>query len=306
MTWNAVAYKDFQDAARSRWLWGLSIFFIVFIGGTTALFFTYLTGKGAAAKDLFGLFAQGWLSFSYSGFLGFALAFIALVTSYGSVIDERESGTLKLLLSLPHSRRDVVVGKLAGRSAVVVVPVLTGFVVALVALVATGTSISFGALLPQIALTALLAMAFVSLGIGISAWADTNRQATVGALGLYFLFAILWSLFVKGFPRLVYEATKRLPGVDKLSATNLVKMRLFIKYLDPLRAYETLVAQLYSGNAAAARLVKAGIQERFVLQQSFQHGVPFYFTGWFILLVLLAWIVVPPILGYRVFRDADL
>ena len=305
MTWDVVARKDFDDAVRSRWLWGLSLFFVAFIGGTTAVFFGYLA-QGGQARSLYGLFAGGTISFSYTGFLGFALAFIALISSYGAVIDERESGSLKLLLSLPHSRIDVVLGKLAGRSAVVVLPVLVGFLVALVALLATGTGVDYGAFFPHVALTGLLGAAFVALGVGVSAASASSRRAILVSLGLYFLFALLWSLVAQGVPSLVRWVAERLPGVSPPAGLALMKLQLFVTYLNPLRAYETLVAQLYFGNVASARLVKAGLRQRLQLQPALQESVPFYFTGWFILLVLLAWIAVPPVLGYLVFEDADL
>ncbi len=306
MSWQAVAQKDFEDAVRSRWLWGLSAFFLLFFGGTTSLFYAYLGGSGATSDSLFGLFASGFLSFSYTGFLAFALAFIALITSYGAVVDERESGTLKLLLSLPHSRRDVIAGKIAGRSAVVVIPALVGFLIALVALLATGTRIVSGHFFPQVALTALLAVAFVSIGVGVSAAADSGRQATLGTLGMYFLFALLWSFVARGFPQLLTEIATRLPGVDPLSTALTVKLRLLVKYLNPLRAYETLVAEVYFGDPVQARLVKEGFFTQAQAAPVLQESLPVYLTGPFIFAILLAWVVVPPVLGYWSFRDQDL
>ncbi|WP_318567752.1 ABC transporter permease [Salinigranum marinum] len=307
MSWQAVAQKDFEDAIRSRWLWGLSAFFLLFFGGTTTLFYAYVaTGSDASSDALFGLFASGFLSFSYTGFLAFALAFIALITSYGAVVDERESGTLKLLLSLPHDRRDVVTGKIAGRSAVVVIPALVGFLIALVALLATGTRIVPEHFFPQVALTALLAVAFVSIGVGVSASADSGRQATLGTLGLYFLFALLWSFVARGFPQLLTEIAKRVPGMEPLSNALTVKLRLFVKYLNPLRAYETLVAEVYFGDPVQARLVKEGFFAQAQAAPVLQESLPVYLTGSFIFAVLLAWIVVPPLLGYWSFRDRDL
>jgi ABC-2 type transport system permease protein len=306
MSWQAVAQKDFEDAIRSRWLWGLSAFFLLFFGGTTAVFYTYVGGPDATSDSLFGLFASGFLSFSYTGFLAFALAFIALITSYGAVIDERESGTLKLLLSLPHARRDVITGKIAGRSAVVVIPAIAGFLIALVVLLATGTRIVPGHFFPQVALTALLAVAFVSIGVGVSASADSGRQATLGTLGLYFLFALLWSFVARGFPQLLTEIATRVPGLDPLSGPLTIKLRLLVKYLNPLRTYETLVAQVYFGDPVQARLVKEGFFTQAQAAPVLQEGLPFYLTGPFLFAVLLAWIAVPPLLGYWSFRDQDL
>jgi ABC-2 type transport system permease protein len=322
VSWRVVAEKDFRDGIRSRWLWGLSLFFVAFIAGSTALFYT-VTGSGeggATSKDLFGLFAgAGFLSFSYTGLLAFALVFIALITSYASVVGERDSGTLKLLLSLPHSRRDVVVGKVLGRSVVVVAPVLLGFLVAAVVMVVVGVRVNFGTYLPQVLLTALLAVVFVAVGVGLSASAGTSRRATLTAFGLYFLFSVLWASVPSGAVSLVNEVRKAL-GMETIAAATRVKLQLFLKHLNPLRAYETLVAQVYFAADAAsssgsqlppdvqARILKAGFGTRIVIQEQglFADSLPIYLSTGFMFVVLLTWGLLPPLLGFLAFDDADL
>jgi ABC-2 type transport system permease protein len=319
VSWRVVAEKDFRDAVRSRWLWGLSLFFVAFIAGSTALFYTVVgSGDGAAtSKDLFGLFAgAGFLSFSYTGLLAFALVFIALITSYAAVVGERDSGTLKLLLSLPHSRRDVVVGKVLGRSGVVVAPVVLGFLVAAVVMVVAGVRVNFGTYLPQVLLTSLLGVVFVAVGVGLSASARTSRRATLTVFGLYFLFSVLWASVPSGVVSLVNEARKAL-GMETIAAATEVKLQLFLKHLNPLRAYETLVAQVYfaaqSGSSqlppdVQARILKAGFGTRVVIQEQglFADSLPLYLSTGFMFVVLLAWGVVPPLLGFLAFDDADL
>ncbi|SFG99500.1 ABC-2 type transport system permease protein [Halopelagius inordinatus] len=307
MTWRAVARKDFQDAIRSRWLFGATAFFVLFVGGATALFFGLLLPPGARdASNLFGFFANlGVFSLSFPGLLALILGFIGLSTSYGAVIDERESGSLKLMLSLPNSRRDVVVGKLLGRSAVVAVALLAGFLAAFVGFVATGTTVDYGAFVPHVALTVLLGVAFVSIGLGISAAADSGREATLATLGLYLIFGILWSSIAEGIPKLLNYAATEAPFLSPLENLTRVKIGLFLKYVNPLKTYETLAAQVYYG-AEQARLVSAAFGEQAVLGPLFQESMPFYFTGWFLMLVLLAWIVVPVALGYLVFERQDL
>jgi ABC-2 type transport system permease protein len=308
MTLESVARKDFRDALRSRWLLGLTLFFALLIGGSTALFYgVLLSGSGANSETLFGLSTApgGTFSFSYAGMLGFVLALIALVTAHGSLIDERESGTIKLLLSLPNSRRDVVFGKFLGRSLVVIISMLAGFVLAFFAMLLTGGQVMYTSFVGQIALSGLLATAFVSIGVWLSATSTSQRQALFSTVGLYFIFAVLWSTVATGIPRLLNWVAEQVPGVQPMAGEQVALMRLFIKYLNPLRAYETLVAQLY-GSAEAARLFKAGLVESLVLQPILQESIPFYLSGPFILAILFAWIAVPPVLGYWAFRESDL
>jgi ABC-2 type transport system permease protein len=85
-----------------------------------------------------------------------------------------------------------------------------------------------------------------------------------------------------------------------------VKLRLFVKYLNPLRAYETLVAEVYFGDPVQARLVKEGFFAQAQAAPVLQESLPVYLSGPFIFAVLIGWVVVPPLLGYWSFRDQDL
>ncbi|MBB6647430.1 ABC transporter permease [Halobellus ruber] len=306
MSWQAVARKEFRDAIRSRWLHGSTLFFALFLGGAAALFFGVLIGpEGRQVSNLFGFFANlGVFSFSFPGLLALVLGFIALSTSYGSITGERETGSIKLLLSLPNSRLDAVVGKFLGRSAVVVAALLAGFLFVFVVLVATGTRLQLGSFVPQVALTALLGMAFVSIGLGISALAGSNREATLATMGLYLIFAVLWGSVSEGIPKLINYAAEQM-GVGGVSELTRVKLGVFLKYLNPLKAYETLAAELYY-SPAQARLVSATFGEQTVLGPVFQESIPFYFSGGFLFVVLLLWIVLPVAVGYWAFERDDL
>jgi len=306
MSWQAVARKEFRDAIRSRWLHGSTLFFALFLGGAAALFFGVLIGpENRQVSNLFGFFANlGVFSFSFPGLLALVLGFIALSTSYGSITGERETGSIKLLLSLPNSRLDAMVGKFLGRSAVVVAALLVGFVLTFVVLVATRTQLQLGSFVPQVALTALLGMAFVSIGLGISALASSNREATLATMGLYLVFAVLWGSISEGIPKLINYTAEQV-GSGGVSELTRVKLGVFLKYLNPLKAYETLAAELYYG-PARARLVSATFGEQAALGPVLQDSIPIYFSGGFLLVVLLAWIVLPVAVGYWAFENADL
>jgi ABC-2 type transport system permease protein len=306
MSWQAVARKEFRDAIRSRWLHGSTLFFALFLGGAAALFFGVLIGpENRQVSNLFGFFANlGVFSFSFPGLLALVLGFIALSTSYGSITGERETGSIKLLLSLPNSRLDAMVGKFLGRSAVVVAALLVGFLFVFVVLIATGTRLQLGSFVPQVALTALLGMAFVSIGLGISALAGSNREATLATMGLYLVFAVLWGSVSEGIPKLINYTADQV-GAGGVSELTRVKLGVFLKYLNPLKAYETLAAELYYG-PARARLVSATFGEQTALGPVLQESIPVYFSGGFLFVVLLAWIALPVAVGYWAFDRDDL
>jgi ABC-type transport system involved in multi-copper enzyme maturation, permease component len=306
MTWEAVATKEFRDAVRSRWLQGATLVLTILIAGTTGVVFGFIFSSEAQEVSLlFGTFINlGLFNFSFTGLIGLILGFIALSTTYGSITDERASGSIKLLLSLPNDRQDVVVGKFLGRTAVVVASLVIAFVVTFVILITTGTQLQLGMFLPHIALTMLLGIVFAAIGLGISAAANSNREATLSAMALYLVFALLWGAVASGIPRILSRATNQINELS-LSETTQATLTLAISYVNPLRLYETLAAQLYR-SPASARLVNTSLQQRSLLASQFESSVPLYFSGGALLFVFILWAILPIVVGYVVFERRDL
>ena len=303
MTWIAVARKDVRDARRSYWLWGLA---------------TVLSALLAVGPVLI---AVGWIQFNQPqdgsavttdfyiqlmvGVLAFFVPIVAIVLAYDSITGERDSGTLKLLLSLPHSRLDVVVGKALGRGAVVSVAVLVAFVVAAIAILATPFEFAFGNYVLFALLTVVLGLAFVGLSVGFSAAADSSRRAMIGTVTMFVLFTLIWGRFANGLVQLLSNNTD-------LGSDVLVPLHLFVTILNPTEAYRTLALSLLSGNPLGARvglIGGGGLQGQFLQAQYAQivgESLPFYLSDPFVGLVLVFWMVVVPLAGYWVFEEADL
>jgi ABC-2 type transport system permease protein len=294
MTWQAVARKDFQDAVRSRWLWALSAIFVgLFVGGA------YFLGSNLNGEAQQQVTANAFFQ-SIVGQLLITLIvpLVAIVISYGAIVGERESGSLKLLLSLPHSRLDAVVGKTVGRSGVVAVPIFVGLLLASIVLAVYGVGIDVIDFIVFGILTMLLGVVFVSLAVGVSAAASTNRRAMLGSVGLFFVFTFLWNR-VRQILSLVNDQLSL-----NLELMELVKYGLFIKYFNPVRAYQTLAARLYSDTVLQARLYDSGMVGQMIQQRL--DGVPFYLSDTVVMAQFLLWLFVPLALGYVVFDDADL
>jgi len=260
--WRSVARKDVSDAIRSRRLWLLVVVFVLFIVLIEYAVASFTEIPSIAV--LLGSLLVPTLLF---------VPLLGLVTSYRSIAAERESGSHRLLLSLPHSRRDVVLGKLVGRGVVVSSAVTAGFVAGGIAALALVGVFDVALLVGYYLVTLLYALAFVGLGIGVSAATGSTSVAVGGGFGAFVLFQFLWGFVV-----------------------NLLRTRLFggrgdavfgaIANLSPLAAYPTGVDVGLGGPLAAA-------------------NTPYYGQGWYALVVLVFWVVVPPTLGYLRFRSAD-
>ena len=301
MTWQAVASKDFQDAARSRWLWVLTGLFVVIFAGPALLIFG--GGLGAAPKE--GGNTDGYLYLMKQG-TSILVPLISLVVGYAAVTRERESGTMKLLLSLPHSRDDVVFGKVVGRNAVVGLAILVGVVVTAVALVVTGLEFRIVNYLVFVLLTLLLGLVFVGLATGISAATSTSRRAMGAVMSIYISFVVLWNAFANQ----VANVLKETMGVGSAGQYQTI---LFLKLLNPTAAYKTLLdSALLHGQpniqlpVFQARVRMFSFFSRQTAANAVGNPVPFWASDMFVIAYMLLWLFVPVTVGYLVFRKADL
>lgn len=282
MSWAVVAKKDFQDAIRSRALWGLSAIFLLLVG---LLAVTYASVDIIAGGDPSAL----GLIFFVAGAIGTFVSVAAIIACYKSLAGERESGSMKLLLSLPHTRRDVVVGKLVGRTAVLAVPIVIALLV--------GVVLGMG-LLGDVAPVAtvllgivglLFALTYAGIMVGISAVTGSTSRAAALAIGFLLVFEFLWDIVVLGA---VYVANGFALPVGGLPA-----WAFPLSQVAPSNAFVTTLTAVLPDAPAAAT---AG------------QGPPasqidaFFGTPWVGLVFLLLWTVVPIALGYWRFQGADL
>ncbi|UPV75950.1 ABC transporter permease [Halorussus limi] len=294
MTWQAIARKDFRDAVRSKWLWALSaIFFGLFVGSA------YLIGSNVQSSGNGSLTGEVFVPTLGNRVVALIVPLVAIVVAYSSIIGERESGSLKLLLSLPHSRQDVVAGKATGRSSVLALPILVAMLLAAILLAIYGVDVGPLKYLAFVGLTLLLGVVFVNLAVGVSAAASTNRRAMLGTVGLYVVLTMLWTQVRRVL--LVFNDKLGL-GWEQMT---LLKYGLFIKFFNPIRAYESLVTRLYTDSVLSARLYSVGRMQRQVITQQFG-DLPFYLSDWVVLAQFLLWLLVPVALGYLVFEKSDL
>lgn len=281
----AVAKKDFRDAVRSRGLIALTAIFVIFtVGGAyISVFISGLLGdEGGSTLDLIVALQTP---------ASFLVPIIALLIGYGAVAGERESGSLKFLLGLPHTRRDVVLGKVVGRTGVVAVSILIGFAVGIVAIFAFTGSFSPVEYVVFTVLTVLLGFVYVCIGVGLSSMTKSTTRAAVGAFGLLGLFWLLWGIIGQLLLYLTSDSIFPQPPFPDWYVA-------FVS-LPPGPAY---------GSAIGAALGETGLTAAgsFEAQGLIDGGLPFVAEPWFGFVILAVWAVVPLALGLLRFDRVDL
>ncbi|WP_435097573.1 ABC transporter permease [Halorubrum sp. N11] len=182
----AIAEKDFRDAIRSRWLLGLTLLFLSLVS-----FVAYRVRPPAGET----ISSNAFLNAQLIGFMvGTLVPLTALVISYNAISGERESGSIKLLLSLPNSRTDVVFGKLIGRSMAFSSAVIIAFVIPAILLAVGPLEFDLLKFVTYVFFVCLLGSAFVGIAVGFSAAMSTQTRALIGALAIYVLFIPVWSV----------------------------------------------------------------------------------------------------------------
>lgn len=292
MSARTIARKDVEDAIRSRVLWIVTIAFVALMGGAA-----YVPSV-VVADALSPTHALRFLG----GPTGTILPITALVAGVLSIAGERESGRLKVLLGLPHTRRDVLVGKTAGRMTVLAVAIAIGFATAGIVMIGVyGGLPSLPVFAAYVAITVLLGLAFCAIAVGISAAAATRARAMASAVGVFFVFEFVWGLLPFG---IYYAVHGRAPATVATRPT----WYLLLSWLNPIEAYTVLGNRLLP--PATVGIV---VSDRGTAQTQASTGpadvlsgpVP-YLDEAVCLLVLGAWIALPLTLGYLRFRSVDL
>lgn len=277
MTWPIIARKDFEDAIRSRIYW-VSVAMFAILTALMVSVAKFLPGTNATAAVGLGVATE---------FAGILVPIVALVAAYLSVAGEREGGAIKILLGLPPSRGDVVLGKLVGRSGVVLLGTVAGFGFAGLAASLIYGSLPLGVFLWITGLTGVLALAFVAVAVGISAATATRARAMGAAIGVYLLFAVMWDFVPYGLHFLVYGSP---PGVE------LPAWYFLVERLSPPGAYGQAVGHVLGSQGGVAPPLAARLGGE----------VPAYLGSSTLVAVFATWIVVPILLGYIRFRRVDL
>jgi ABC-2 type transport system permease protein len=212
---------------------------------------------------------------------------IAIVVSHRALAGERETGTIKLLLTSPHSRRAVFLGKFVGRSTVALLPILAGLLLAGMIGLGRHTQFSPVTFLQFVTLTVSFVIAFVSVALALSTTTASGNEATAGAFGCYLVLGVGWpasTTLVKSVRNLVIEGTFTDTPQGQFENPDWFGL---LDVASPAGAYRRLVGQ-------------------WVQELPVSIGLTWEQSAPVAAISLAVWIIVPAILGYRTFHRLDL
>jgi len=278
MRWLQIARKDFDDSRRDR-----QLYYLLGILSLFALGIGYIVGDnpefvspGQTAMVLIPVFA-------------ILAPIVALTISQADIVGKRATGELSVLLSLPFSRRTIVLGSLVGRMAVMTVVLVAVFVLAPLVVSVRGAPVDPVALAGAFGMIWLLSLVFTAIALGLSTFTRSTTLSAGGSFGVFLLFVMqLWTVIPSGVRYL-------LNGLTMPSGPQPEWAAVFVQ-LSPFAALRNLAQPVFSEIVGSFPLAAGEIGE----------SLPWYHEPVFAAIVVLAWIVLPLAAGYWRFQTSDL
>lgn len=213
-----------------------------------------------------------------SGSLTTLVPLLGVLLGYNAIVSQRESGSIKLTLSLPRSRRDLVLGTFLGRGGVLAGAIVLAMVGAGVLVVYPFGDLELLRYLAFVLLVIVFGAIWIGLGLAVSLSVSTKRRALVLGFGIFFVFVVAWDA-APGFLELGLNAADLVDG-------ELPDPVRFVFALGPGNAFETLVAGFIDPTETVDE--------------------PWYLGEWVALAVVAFWAVCPLGLAFSRFNRSDL
>ncbi|NHZ36745.1 ABC transporter permease [Massilia sp. CCM 8692] len=193
MEWGQVrviAAKEFRDRIRNRWVVAVAVIFALF-----ALAIAYF---GASQQGEVGFRSIDVTVASLVSLVIYLVPLIALILGYDAIVGERERGSLELMLSMPITRFEILLGKYCGLSAALASSTVLGFGAGLLPLAAELTVRDGYHYAGFVGSAILMGMAFLSISMLVSVLALDRVRASGVAIGLWFFFVLIFDLLLMG------------------------------------------------------------------------------------------------------------
>lgn len=266
-----IARKELSDGLRNRWLLAISVLFALLAVG--------IAWFGAAASGQLGFTSIPATIASLASLATFLMPLIALLLAYDAIVGEDEGGTLMLLLTYPLGRGQILLGKFLGHGLILALATLIGFGGAMLAIAVLVKDIQLGLLLWAFGRfmlsSTLLGWVFLALAYVLSSKAGEKSTAAGLALGVWFLFVLVFDLALLAL--LVLSEGRLSP-----------ELLPWLLLLNPTDVYRLINLSGFEGGGSAMGVLSLG------------SDLPL--PGAALWLCLLLWAGASLLLAYRVFK----
>ena len=199
-----IATKEFGDRFRSGWVIACVLVWLGAIGLTSFLGLVQIGQIGAQGYERTVI--------SLLNLVQYLVPLLGLLLGHDLIVNEREEGTLRLLIASGVSRARLLLGKFLGGCATLAVPLILGFAIAGTVI---GISAQDSAVSPFLRLAVsglVLGILFLGLGLAVSTFCRTRVQSLVLALLLWCVAVFVFDLVALG----VVVSTRSLAAAQEI------------------------------------------------------------------------------------------
>lgn len=275
-----VAKKEFRSNIKNKWV----ILLVLIFFGLTVLVSFYGSSQG---EDEWRNLEQTilWMS----TYMEYMIPIFSLILGYGSIVREKEKGSLQLILSYPVERGEVLSGKFLGLWGVFTVCVSSGLAFGGLIIGSKVSFLSWSDYYLFILSSVILGGVYISIALMLSVIFEDSMSAMSSSVFVLFLFSFLWL----GMMYALAEATF---GWSSMEAGTPPKWYFSLQLLNPTLIWFTLLA-LNIPPFRAWALEFGG--EKPV-------GTPTFYDTWVMIAILVIWIAVPLLIGEYVLKRKDI
>ncbi len=275
-----IAKKEYLQHLKNPWILTIAAIFLVL-----AVTVSYY---GTSAET-----STEWMDMEHTirylaTYVEYMVPLIALILGYGSVVREREKGTLELLLGYPLDRGEILSGKFLGLWMVLITCVVAGLGLGGVIISRNISQVAWQEYYLFMLASVLLGGVYLSLSIMLSVIFHDSSSALAGGIFTLFLFSFIWLFSMYALAELTF-------GWSELELGRPPRWYFGIQFFNPMIMWYTLLAL----NIPAVRewaMEFAGEEPEF-------H--PSYYDTWIMIFVLIVWIAIPLLVAEYIFKRRD-
>ncbi len=181
---SALIIHEFKERIRDRWVIVITILFSML-----AIGIVNYAQQGSSDDNSLALAGASMITLT-----SLFIPLVALVLGHDAIVGERERNSLRLILSLPVNRTEVLVCKFLARFLALTLSISIGYGLAISTAEFEGKQTLYALLGPSIC----LGTTFLSLGVATSVFARRQTTAICMVITLWFLLVFFFDLGILG------------------------------------------------------------------------------------------------------------